>query len=299
MHIEKEKLQEARIKIKHDMRQSKTYKNEDIDTSKSHLNYHFSIDKRTPQQRFDDRINEIYIYGKNGKYKNDINYLCSVVVQYPDNCPIDERTFFTCAVNILADKFGKENFVSAYVHNDEPGKSHLHFKFVPTVKLDKPKHGFTEKLCAKEVVNREMLKTFHQDIENQFFERYGHKISLRSAEHRQYVNDIYEFKSAQKTLENLDKKIDAKQVSYDELTESYKTLENQYKNAVKAYNSLADEFNTIQDELQKAQDILDKIRTYFQRHANQMLTLVEEEARNDLVKLNQEIDIYVDERGRD
>lgn len=232
MHIEKETYNEAIKKIEHDLRQHKNYKNKDIDLNKSNRNYHYGNWK--PIEKFKKRINEIYIYGKDGKNKDKINYLCSIVVQYPDNCPVDEKTFFTCIVNIFSRRFGIENVISACVHVDEVGargvgKHHLHFKFLPVIKMEKEKNGYTEKLCAKDVVNREMLKTFHEDIEKAFLNDYGIKLSLRSQEQREYINDIYEFKEAQEKNR--------------ELKEKYNYLVDLYNNALKKVISIKDYLN--------------------------------------------------------
>lgn len=238
MHIEKETYKEAIIKLKHDLRQSSNYKNKDIDLSKTKFNYHYG--DWNVFEKFQKRLDEIYIYGRNGKNKDSINYLISVVVQYPDDCPIDEQTFFTYFVNIMCRRYGKENLISAVVHKDEggkenKGKAHLHYKFIPVIKLDEPnKKGYTEKLCAKEVINREMLQSFHQDIENDFFKYYNVKLSLRSKEHRKYVNDIYEFKELQKENEELQGKNEELKNKYNYLVSIYNKLLKKIEN-IKEY----------------------------------------------------------------
>ncbi len=288
MHIEKENFNESIIKLRHDLRESKTYKNEDIDPAKKNLNYHFG--NWDVYEKYKKRIDEVYIYGKNGKSKDKINYLCSVCVQYPDNCPIGEKEFFTDMANILIRRFGVENTICVQVHKDEKGKAHMHFKFMPIVKLDKPrKDGKTEKLCCADVITREMLQTFHQDIEKDFFQYYGINLSLRSQEHRKYINDIYEFKDIQNELEVLHKNCADEKQAYNKLVAEYSEL-------LGRYNELAYNFNYVQDELQKAQEILDKIRIYFKKHETAFLPIIEEEAKKELYQLNQDIDEYVDSR---
>jgi hypothetical protein len=226
MHLEKETYNEALVKLRHDLRQSESYKNEDIDLSKSNQNYSFN--SWNPFQKFQDRINELYIYGKNGKNKNNINYMCSIVVQYPRDCPISSDHFFKLLNEIFVKRFGIENTISSVVHLDEKTQ-HMHFKWVCATKMDKPKKGYTEKLCAKEVVNREMLRTFHKDIEDDFLKYYGIKLSLRSKEPRKYINDIYEFKEMQ--------------TKNEELKEKYNHLVDLYNSALTKVVSIKDYLN--------------------------------------------------------
>lgn len=237
MHIEKETYNESIIKLRHDLRLSKTYKNKDIDLNKSNQNY--SLHTWEPFEKYEKRINEIYIYGKNGKNKDKINYMCSLIVQYPVDCEISEREFFEKMAEILMKRFGIENTISIQIHNDEnekKGRSHMHFKWVPCVKMEKEKNGYTEKLCAKDVVNRDMLLTLHQDIEEDFLKYYNLKISLRSKEPRKYINDIYEFKEAQEKNEKL-------KIENEKLKNKYNYLVDLYNKALTKLTSIKEFLN--------------------------------------------------------
>ncbi len=292
MHIEKETYHEAIIKLKHDLRQSENYKNKDIDKTKSNLNYDFNdVD---PFQKFKERINQVYIYGKNGKNKDNINYLCSVVVQYPDNCPLSEEDFFIDMNEILTQKFGEENVISSVVHKDESekGKSHMHFKFMPIIKMNKPKNGYTEKLCAKEVVNRSMLLTFHQDIEKDFKDILKIDLSLRRSEKekRPYVNDIYEFKDIQEDYEIAQNEL--KQTRQDLQTEKQNLAQTKKElvEAFTAYKQLEEQHNKMVDAFNNLQEILDKVRKYFNRYYDAILPALEDDARKNLQELDKDLD---------
>lgn len=210
MHIMKLTKTESIKIIGHDFRQHKEYRNKDIDKSKSKDN--LVLQKlnsfKDVQKYLDD--NNIFIYGKDGKNKDKINYMCSVVVQYPKNCPIDEDEFFKMMHAILKGYFG--NCQGSIVHKDESGRNHLHFLFCPIVK-DK-KHD-RNKLCAKEVVNREMLLSFHKDIENEFKEIYDKDISLTNEEcvkGFKNIDDIEEYKrykQLQKVVKSLSEKAES------------------------------------------------------------------------------------------
>lgn len=190
MHIEKEKHTEAVQKIGHDMRIHKEYKNEDIDPTRTHLNYHFN--EVNPLKKFETRKKEIFIYGKNGKHKDEINYLCSLCCHYPHKCQVSEDIFFMALDEVLTDMFGAKNKISSYVHMDEK-RSHMHFKFMPIVYNEKTKR---EELCCKKVINREMLQKLHNEVEDRLFKKLGVKINLHNEEslNHNYIENIDDYK---------------------------------------------------------------------------------------------------------
>lgn len=288
MHIEKEKFQEAIVKIGHDERSHWTYKNKDIDESKSVFNFNF-VEK--PVEIFKKRLDEIYIHGRNGKNKDNINCLCSVCVQRPDNCPIDDIDFFNSMFNVLADEFGIENVVSAAVHFDEPGKPHMHFKFVPVVSLEKPKNfkekTYTEKLCAKDVINRDYLRKFHAKIEEKLEQECGTKISLRSAETRQYINDIYEFKKFKDEYDEIVKKKKAVEIEIADLEQVQKD-----------YNDLIDNYNKLVDNFNAMAECIRRINHYFDTHQNCLKSIEEQEIEQELPNINKEMNQVIEQISR-
>lgn len=72
--------------------------------------------------------------------------------------------FFQTTYKFLVDRYGKKSgmgedvVISAYIHKSET-TDHIHFAFLPVVE----KMG-QKRLCAKECVGREDLKSFHQDF---------------------------------------------------------------------------------------------------------------------------------------
>ena len=73
--------------------------------------------------------------------------------------------FWNC-IQFVGQRYGYENVVGGYVHKDET-TPHIHIPFVP-VQHDKERD--VDRLIAKEVVNRQDLRTFHKDLER-FLER--------------------------------------------------------------------------------------------------------------------------------
>ena len=68
------------------------------------------------------------------------------------------RRFFTETYRFLSSKYCEENTVIATVHNDESGRPHLHYYFIPVV--DDPKRG-GQKICSSAVLTKWELMNFH------------------------------------------------------------------------------------------------------------------------------------------
>src|SRR5699024_12793804 len=69
--------------------------------------------------------------------------------------------------DFLSERYGEENVFAGVVHNDET-TPHMHFAFMPVTDDEKRER---EKVSAKEVLNRNELKSFHQDLDNHLKER--------------------------------------------------------------------------------------------------------------------------------
>ena len=101
--------------------------NEDIDPTRTHLNYNLAPNRGMTQGEYvRQRCEEVYCLNR-----KDVNVMCSWVVTMPkDLDPAKTREFMQQTYNFLADRYGEKNVVSAYVHMDEV-TPHMHFAFVP------------------------------------------------------------------------------------------------------------------------------------------------------------------------
>ena len=82
--------------------------------------------------------------------RKDINVMIDWVITLPDDVPPEKaREFFESVYEFNSERYGTENVISAWVHMDE-STPHMHFAFVPVVIDD----DGSERLCAKEVINR-------------------------------------------------------------------------------------------------------------------------------------------------
>ena len=83
---------------------------------------------------------------------------CDCVLTKPQSLdPAKTEEFFKAGFDFLAKRYGIANTISAYVHMDEPkAQPHMHYAWVPVTK--------DGRLSAKDVVNRQNLRTLHKDM---------------------------------------------------------------------------------------------------------------------------------------
>ncbi|MCD8224465.1 MAG: plasmid recombination protein [Clostridiales bacterium] len=145
--------------LRHFNRNAANFGNENIEHSRTELNYNLSPDRGSADiDYYHERLSQVKCQNR-----ADVKTLCSWIVTLPKQefDEEQERRFFRSAYNFMAKRYGEENVVSAWVHKDEGGQPHMHFCFIP-VCIDKKKG--IEKVSAKEVLNRTELREIHKDM---------------------------------------------------------------------------------------------------------------------------------------
>lgn len=212
-HLEKFTLGSCRAILEHDTRTANhAYKNKDIDTTRSHLNYSLVKSDITAEERLKQRLSEVKV-----QKRSDVNVLCSWVVTLPSDVPKDKETDFFKYVNeYLVSQYGQNNVISSDVHYDET-TPHLHFTFVPVIANKRrykdpqkqPKYAY--KVCADDLLTREHLKRFHGDLDAYLCE-HGIQCAIRTGA-TTYNRSISELKN------ETAKQIQAEKDKQQELTE--------------------------------------------------------------------------------
>lgn len=140
-----------------------------IDPARTHLNYNLAseIQPLSGTEFIQKRLENVKV-----QKRADVVKFCDCIVNPPADLPAERhREFFQHAFDFLADRYGRNNVVSAHVHLDETSP-HMHFAFVPVVKNTGKSSGrFPEKLCAKDVVTRQDLQTLHPDTQRYLQEK--------------------------------------------------------------------------------------------------------------------------------
>lgn len=220
MHITKFKLScmgQIFAHVNRDKNQTRKYGNADIDPRKTYRNYdlqHGDIDA------LQKRLEEV-----SHTKRHDLVACCGVVVTLPRELEKEhvqsQNEFFEDVKKFLDEKFGKQNCIYATVHMDE-STPHLHYGFVPTVVKQRKyrsaeKKGQTysqERVCAKEVVTKDMLSKLHDELQERICATpYFRKVRVVAPTKSKRLNhslSISELKA--KTAEKLEKEVATQQL---------------------------------------------------------------------------------------
>lgn len=159
-HAEKYKKGSVPSLERHNERKNRNYSNEEIDPSRTQLNY--ELIQRETESYYHSVMNLVNARenpsGK--KRRNDAVVLCEFIISssnkfFEDLSAKEQRRFFEEASRYLQNFFGKEHCIYATVHIDEH-TSHMHFGFVPLTP--------DNRLCAKEVIGRSALIRLQDEI---------------------------------------------------------------------------------------------------------------------------------------
>lgn len=156
---------------------SKAAARDNIDPEKTHLNYNLAPERRNGQVAFvRDRIDALDL--KRAPRKDAVK-MCDCILTKPQSLhPAYTTAFFKKAYNFLANRYGAENVISAWVHMDEPNaQPHMHFAWVPVTK--------DGRLSAKEVVNRLDLQTLHADMQEYIERELGRSVEILLGDEKQ------------------------------------------------------------------------------------------------------------------
>lgn len=124
---------------KHNERNNKNYSNEDIDPTKSELNYHFKKPiERSYEKEFERLRKENDLKGNlrlTGKKQS--NVACEFLITsdkdfFQSMGHEGTKKYFEDAYKFACDKCGEKNIISAVVHMDET-TPHMHLTYIPVV----------------------------------------------------------------------------------------------------------------------------------------------------------------------
>lgn len=182
---------------------NRTYKNQEIDHSKTYLNYNLAPEHEnmTDYEFMKKRCEEFKILKR-----KDVNWLVSWVITMPADYTGNKELFFKESYNFMENRYGKENIVSSYVHLDETSP-HMHFCFVPVI-FDKKKQEY--KVNAKQCINKIELKQIHPQMQEYLEKKLQTKVNILNGATAE----------GNKTIEQLKKEEKIKQKAISELIEN-------------------------------------------------------------------------------
>lgn len=159
--------------------------NPQIDLKRTRYNYHTVMPKGGYMKYINERIAALPL---KRKVRSDAVLMCSFIIGsdgdfFQTLTSWEKQEFFEDATEYFAEKYGRENIISAVVHMDET-TPHLHLNLIPIV---------DNKLSAKQLFTRTSLR----ELQTDFHEKVGKKWDLeRGKEGSQAKHiDTAEFKA--------------------------------------------------------------------------------------------------------
>ncbi len=196
------------------------FSNQEIDISRTHLNYNLATHQNLSQLEFiKKRTSEVHCPNR-----KELNVMCNWLVTKPKDIePGEQERFFEETYKFLQNRYGKDNVISSYVHLDET-TPHMHFAFIPII-YDKKKEYY--KVCAKEVVNRVDLKTFHTDLSKSMASIFKRRISILNEATEHGNKSVLGLK--QETYLKKSKEIDKKIKKIEDMNDALNNYDINYK----------------------------------------------------------------------
>lgn len=151
------------------LREGVSHSNPDIDWSMTHMNYQLHTPALqahgTYARRIDDRLRALGVT----RIRKDAVKLCGFIVSSDSDffdtlTPKARMEFFEQSYNFFAERYGKENILSAVVHLDE-ATPHMHLYLMPITP--------DGRLCCKDVFTRQELLELHTAYHQEVGAAYG------------------------------------------------------------------------------------------------------------------------------
>jgi len=238
---------------KHNQRENKNYGNENIDISKSHLNYDLQNQEHI---KYSSKVKEIIKENRvsdKAVRKDAIVYVDTVVGSdkefFNKLSPEDTRRFFEQSYEYLQRKVGEKNVVSAVVHMDETkgvgGSPHMHFSFVPM--------NEDGTLSAKKKINRNFLREV-QDEFPKYLKSKGFDIERGMENSTKKHLEPLEFKK-----QELKKDIEKAKQEQERFKEKYSNFKESIKTRAESLQNTSENLSKLEEHTKGVLGKLDKI----------------------------------------
>lgn len=219
-NAQKNKMSDVVGKEREQERQGRL-KNEDIDLSRSHLNYDLIDDDRSLYRKVNDRVLALKENGSRVQKNSVVMYsnIITLPKELKNLSEEEQKKYFEVTTDYFKNRFGEENVVSAKVHLDE-STPHMHLHFVPV--------NAEGRLSARTAMSRQMMNEIHNDVPK-LLNEHGFEIERGDSKNNLYIEDVHQFKKIDKAYE---KKIEEVENKYrDELERQKKFIKHLKLNA--------------------------------------------------------------------
>jgi len=234
----------------HNQRRTKNHSNQDIDISKSHLNYDLVNRTDTYKTDIQQFINEKKASKRATRKDAVLVNEWIITSDKPFFDRLDEeqtRQFFESAKRYFAEEFGDDNIRYAQVHLDEK-TPHMHLGIVP--------FDDENKLSAKRVFNRQALQAIQDDFPR-FMNEQGFSLQRGEKDSQRKNLSVPEYKTMKEDLKILKTDKEQTQEEVNQLSTEVHDLEKDYQK----YLAVMD---TVQDIDVKSEPVMEK-KGFFKR----------------------------------
>ena len=220
--MEKYKRQEV-SPVEEENERDETYQasNPQIDSSRTHLNYHLILPRKSYMEIINERLSELNL---KRKIRSDAILMNSFIITsdgefFKGLNPWEIDEFFRDCTKFFSDKYGEKNMISAIVHMDET-TPHMHLNFIPI------NEG---RLSSKSLFDRQKLA----ELQTQLHESIGRKWGLRRGKEGSQAKHLStaEFKAkkiiegAEQREQEIDEQTEKKRAELNDLTQTIQVVE--------------------------------------------------------------------------
>ena len=208
--MEKYKRQEV-SPVEEENERDETYQasNPQIDSSRTHLNYHLILPRKSYMEIINERLSELEL---KRKIRSDAILMNSFIVT-------SDGEFFRDCVKFFSDKYGEENMISAVVHRDET-TPHMHLNFIPI------NEG---RLSSKSLFDRQKLAQLQTELHENIGRKWGLQRGKEGSQTKHLSTAEFKAKKIIEGAEQRERKIDEqtekKRAELDDLTQIVQVVE--------------------------------------------------------------------------
>ena len=199
---------------RHNERKNKNYSNDNIDKTRTHLNYSLKDVEFNYEKEFDKIVKK---YDLKGQIKKVSNIVCEYMITSDNDFfkrigENETKRYFETAYKFVCEykDLGEKYILSAKIHLDERSP-HMHLVFLPVVHTTDKKGNAIDKLACSEFWKakdsyRQLQDAFYKYmVENGFDLQHGVPIEETNRKHYsvEEYKKITNFKQTKKTLENI------------------------------------------------------------------------------------------------
>ena len=220
--MEKYKRQEV-SPVEEENERDETYQasNPQIDSSRTHLNYHLILPRKSYMEIINERLSELEL---KRKIRSDAILMNSFIVTsdgefFKGLNPWEIDEFFRDCVKFFSDKYGEENMISAVVHRDET-TPHMHLNFIPI------NEG---RLSSKSLFDRQKLAQLQTELHENIGRKWGLQRGKEGSQAKHLSTAEFKAKKIIEGAEQRERKIDEqtekKRAELDDLTQIVQVVE--------------------------------------------------------------------------